>query len=366
MSGDPSRRSGVSAAYSRAGVSIEEGEAAVARIRKLVCSTRTDRVESDIGVFAGFFSFPAPGAERLLVASMDGVGTKLKLAAATGRWEGVGYDIVSHCVNDILVHGARPIFFLDYIGAGRLSAEVVERVITGVTKACRESGCALLGGETAEMPGMYPRGELDLVGTIVGEVERSALVDGSAIRPGHRILALESSGLHTNGYSLARKILDLDAHPGRLEEPVPGRNESLGDLLLACHRMYLGAVSPLLDRRLVAGMAHITGGGLPGNLPRILPPGCRAAVRPGSWQVPEIFRLLCEAGKVPENECHHVFNMGLGYLILVAPQAEEEAMDLLRQTGESPRAIGWIEGGEPCVRWAAPDEAPGRHAGIRS
>lgn len=359
MTDGVTRGEGVSPAYGRAGVSIEEGEAAVARIRKLVRSTRTARVESEIGVFAGFFSFPEPGSGRLLVASMDGVGTKLKLAAATGRWEGVGYDIVSHCVNDILVHGARPIFFLDYIGAGRLSADVVERVVGGIATACREAGCALIGGETAEMPGMYPPGELDLVGTIIGEVDREALVDGSAVRPGHRILALESSGLHTNGYSLARRILDLDAQPGRLGDRVEGSNATLGDLLLACHRMYLPAVAPLLERRMVAGMAHITGGGLSGNLPRILPAGCRAVVRRGSWQIPAIFSILCEQGQVTAEESFHVFNMGLGYLILVAPDFEDAAMGLLREAGETPRAIGWIEDGDPSVRWAGPGDELG-------
>jgi phosphoribosylformylglycinamidine cyclo-ligase len=338
-------------AYRDAGVDLEEGQHAVARIRSLARRTYTPRVESEIGVFAGFFSFPDPRSDRLLVASMDGVGTKLKLAAQTGRWRGVGYDLVSHCVNDILVHGARPLFFLDYIGTGKLSGDTVAELVGGMTEACLESGCSLIGGETAEMPGMYPAGELDLVGTIVGEVERSRLVDGRAIVAGDRIIALPSSGLHTNGYSLARKVLGSDEDPSVLQGVIEGGDGSLADLLLARHRMYLHAVVPLLEGGLVRGMAHITGGGVPGNLPRILPPGVRAVVQRGLRPVPPLFVHLASRGGVDAEEAWRVFNMGVGFLAVVPHDRVKEALERLAATGADPWEIGWIEDGPPGVRW---------------
>lgn len=350
MSAEPPRPP-VAGAYRAAGVDIEEAERAVARIRSLARRTFTPRVESEIGVFAGFFSFPEPGSDRLLVASMDGVGTKLKLAAQTGRWRGVGYDIVSHCVNDILVHGARPIFFLDYIGAGRLSGDTVAELVEGVSSACLESGCALIGGETAEMPGMYPAGELDLVGTIVGEVKRSRLVDGSAIIPTDRILALPSSGLHTNGYSLARKILGLDEDPAVLRGRIEGEDGTLADLLLAPHRMYLQPILPLVEAGLIHGMAHVTGGGIPGNLPRVLPPGVRAVVQRGLRPVPPLFDHLVASGRVDREEAWRVFNMGVGFLVVVPQTRGSEALDRLAATGADPWEIGWIEEGPRGVRW---------------
>jgi phosphoribosylformylglycinamidine cyclo-ligase len=341
------------AAYRAAGVDLEEGQRAVRRIRDLVRSTFTPRVESEIGAFAGFFSFPDPGSDRLLVSSMDGVGTKLKLAALTGRWLGVGYDIVAHCVDDILVHGATPLFFLDYIGTGRLSAAVVEELVTGMREACLQARCALIGGETAEMPGMYPPGELDLVGAIVGEVERADLVDGRGIRPGDRILGLRSSGLHTNGYSLVRRITGAEADPSILEESIAGEERPLGDLLLERHRLYLSAVLPLLQARLVRGMAHITGGGIPENLPRVLPRGTRAVVRRTSWEVPPLFRWLAARGRLDPEECYRVFNMGIGYLLIVSAGDAERAREIVAAAGEPAVEVGWIEEGEPSVRWAA-------------
>jgi len=367
-------------------VNLEEGQRAVARIRERVRRTFTPRVESEIGVFAGFFAYPDPGSDRLLVASMDGVGTKLKIAAQLEAWRGVGYDIVSHCVNDILVHAARPIFFLDYIGAGKLSAGTVAELIEGMSEACLEAGCALIGGETAEMPGMYPPGELDLVGTIIGEVRREALVDGSTIRPGDRILALPSDGLHTNGYSLARHILGSDGDPAVLRKPARsllggGRDgggtgaggaggnaagefgagpdpdpadATVGDLLLRRHRMYLRPILPLLEAGCVRGMAHVTGGGIPENLPRILPAGCRAAVRRGGWPVPPIFRLLVERGGIGPDEALRVFNLGVGFLVVTPPDRAAEALGRLESAGGF--EVGWIEAGEPGVRWLRPDE----------
>lgn len=380
--GDPaipaSPRGSGESAYRAAGVDIDEGMRAVARIRDLVRTTYTAGVESEVGAFAGFFSYPDPGGERLLVASMDGVGTKLKIAAMAGRWRGVGYDIVSHCVNDILVHGATPLFFLDYIGAGRLSAAVAGELVEGMAEACREARCALIGGETAEMPGMYPPGELDLVGTIVGEVKRTELIDGRAIRPGDRLLGLASAGLHTNGYSLARKVLDLDDRPERLEEPVDGERETLGDLLLRRHRMYLNALLPLLRVRetdptaagpeprlradgrgapLLLGLAHITGGGILDNLPRVLPPGVRAVVSRGAWPEPPLFRLLRERGNLATDECYRVFNMGIGMILIIRPENVEEVVRRLQEANEPPVRLGWCEAGPSSVRWAEGSEA---------
>jgi phosphoribosylformylglycinamidine cyclo-ligase len=332
-------------AYLAAGVDLAEGQRAVSRIRALARGTYTPRVESEIGVFAGFFSYPAPGSPRLLVASMDGVGTKLKLAAQTGRWRDAGYDIVSHCVNDILVHGARPLFFLDYIGAGKISAETVAELMEGMSAACRESDCAILGGETAEMPGMYPAGELDLVGTIVGEVERARLIDGSTIVSGDRIIALPSNGLHTNGYSLARKIVGSDGDPSLLQTRIEGEEAPLADLLLARHRMYLHPVMPLLDAGFVHGMAHITGGGVVENLPRILPAGKRAVVRRDARPVPPLFRHLVAQGQVDGEEAWRVFNMGVGFLLVVPVERATEVLARLDAAGADPWEIGWIEDG---------------------
>ncbi len=351
MSVDP-RDPSFANAYRAAGVDLDAGDRAVARIRALARRTYTPRVESEIGAFAGFFSFPDPGSDRLLVASMDGVGTKLKLAAQTGRWSDVGYDIVSHCVNDILVHGARPLFFLDYIGTGELSGDAVSGLMEGMTQACLESGCALIGGETAEMPGMYPAGELDLVGTIVGEVSRARLVNGTRIAPGDRLIALPSSGLHTNGYSLARSILGSDGDPGILETRIEGAAGPLADLLLARHRMYLSAVLPLVESGLVRGMAHITGGGVPGNLPRVLPPGVRAVVRRDLRPVPALFTYLMTRGRVDPEEAWRVFNMGVGFLAVVADADAPEALRRLVASGADPWEIGWIEEGPAGVRWS--------------
>jgi phosphoribosylformylglycinamidine cyclo-ligase len=338
--------------YRRAGVDLSSAEDAVARIRRQVRATFTPRVESEIGAFAGFFAYPEAGSERLLVSSMDGVGTKLKIAARLGRWHGVGYDIVSHCVNDILVHGATPIFFLDYIGAGRLSADVVEELVRGMSEACLACGCALIGGETAEMPGMYSAGELDLVGTIVGEVTRSALVNGSRIEAGDRILGLRSTGLHTNGYSLARRVLQVDEDPDALGTRVPDTDQTIADQLLQSHRMYLPLVRPLLGTGLVHGMAHITGGGVFGNLVRVLPPGTRARLRRDAWPRVPIFELLRTRGGIDEDECHRVFNMGIGYLLVVSREDETEVTRRLQAGGEAPILVGEIESGEPSVQWA--------------
>ncbi|MCA9727097.1 MAG: phosphoribosylformylglycinamidine cyclo-ligase, partial [Candidatus Eisenbacteria bacterium] len=281
---------GKSLTYREAGVDIDEGNLAVRSLRPFVESTRTPRVVGGVGAFAGLFAYPRPDSDTLLVASMDGVGTKLRLSAHLGRWKDAGFDIVSHCVSDILVMGARPLFFLDYVGMGKLHASVVADLVEGMAEACRPCGCALLGGETAEMPGVYPDGEADVVGTILGEVSRSRLIDGRRIEVGDRLLGLSSIGLHTNGYSLARKILGSDERPSVFAERPDPAGATWGDLLTARHRLYFPLVEPLLATDAIRGMAHITGGGLTENIPRILPAGTRAAIDRSAWPVPPVFR----------------------------------------------------------------------------
>ncbi len=336
--------------YEQAGVSLSSGEEAVRRIRERVRATYGPRVESQIGAFAGFFAYPQPGSDRLLVSSMDGVGTKLRLAALADRWEGVGYDIVSHCVNDIFVHGARPLFFLDYIGAGKLDPVVVDRLIAGMVEACAQARCALIGGETAEMPGMYPAGELDLVGCIVGDVARADLVDGRATIGGDRLLGLASDGLHTNGYSLARRIL-LDESGLAPDDPVPGLGLSVADALLARHRMYLPVLDGIVGRLPLRAMAHITGGGIPGNLPRVLPAGLRALVDRAAWAAPPLFLALQRLGGIHEDEMLQVFNMGVGFILVVPEKNEPEWIAALRGRAEEPIRLGRVEEGEGGVAW---------------
>lgn len=308
-------------AYRKAGVDLLAAEEVVRRLKPLAAATRVPGVESTLGGFGGFFSFPEPGGEQLLVASMDGVGTKMKVARLTGNWEGAGYDIVSHCVDDILVHAARPLFFLDYIGTARLDVDVVEAIGRGMSRACREAGCALLGGETAEMPGVYLEGEVDLVGTIVGAVRRTDILPGGRVRAGDALIGLGSAGLHTSGYSLARRVL-LDDGPGRgaLLGSGPG---TIGEALAAPHRMYLPAVRSYLGRPELHGFAHITGGGIPGNLVRLLPEGIAAEIDATRWETPEIFREIQRRGGVADVEMHQVFNMGIGWILIVDPSVAE-------------------------------------------
>lgn len=343
--------SGAPFTYRAAGVDIDEGNAAVRRLKPYVESTRTPRVVGGVGAFAGFFAYPERDSERLLVASTDGVGTKLKILAQLGDWHGAGFDIVSHCTSDILVHGAKPLFFLDYIAMGKLSAEVVAELVRGMAEACRPVGCALLGGETAEMPGVYAPGECDVVGTLIGEIERSKLIDGSAIRPGDVILGLASVGLHTNGYSLARRILGSDSRPEVLTEKPDGGGPTWGELLGARHHLYFPAVHALLEFADVHGMAHITGGGLTENVPRILPEGCEAQINPARWAVLPVFRHLVSRGRVAFEEAHRVWNMGIGY-VLVLPAAEApKAAAFLAERGETVYEIGRIESGSRAVRY---------------
>ena len=309
--------------YKASGVDIDAGNETVRRIRSLARSTFTPAVLSEIGSFGGLFKLDRDRyREPVLVSSADGVGTKLKVAFMTGRHDTVGADLVNHCVNDILVQGAEPLFFLDYLATGRLAPAIAEQVIGGVARACRENGCALIGGETAEMPGFYADGEYDIAGFIVGAVEKANVIDGRAIVPGDVLVGLPSAGLHTNGYSLARRVF-FDVAGWKPETFVGELGTTVGDALLAPHRSYLAVVRPLIERRLVKGLAHITGGGITENLPRTLPAGCSAEIDLDSWRVPPIFRLLEERGTIARDEMFRAFNMGVG-LVIVCGAADAE------------------------------------------
>ena len=328
--------------YKQSGVDIESGDAAVRRIKSIARATFTPGVLSDIGAFGGMFRFPASTyADPVLVSSADGVGTKLKIAFMSGIHDTVGADLVNHGVNDILVHGADPLFFLDYLATGRLDPNVAEEVVSGMGRACAENGCALIGGETAEMPGFYQAGEYDLAGFIVGAVDRDRLVDGHDIKAGDRLIGLPSTGLHTNGYSLARGII-FDKLGLKVDSFVPEVGDTVAGALLRTHRSYLHCVRPLLERRLVKGMAHITGGGIRGNLSRILPERTSARIDRDSWTVPSLFTFLQAAGAVPRDEMFRAFNMGIGLILACAPADADLAMGMLKDQGEDPKPIGEI------------------------
>jgi len=301
--------------YADAGVDIDEGNRAVSLLKPLAARTHGPQVLGGLGAFSGLFAFPQQRyRDPVLVASADGVGTKLKLATAAGRYRGIGIDVVNHCVNDILTAGAEPLFFLDYFATGRLQATQVAEVVEGIADACAVAGCALLGGETAEMPDLYRPGDYDVAGFIVGAVERDGIVDGRGVIPGDAILALPSSGLHTNGFSLARRVL-----AGRdLEAPFPGGAGSLRDALLTPHRSYLAEVKGLRERLHVKSLAHITGGGVIENLPRALPAGLGAELWTDRWRVPPLFSFLQREGGVADAEMWRTFNMGLGLLVVCA------------------------------------------------
>jgi phosphoribosylformylglycinamidine cyclo-ligase len=284
----------------------------------------------------------------VLVASTDGVGTKLKLAFLTGNHHTVGEDLVNHCVNDILVQGARPLFFLDYLGLGRLEPGTVEAVVGGIARGCRANGCALLGGETAEMPDFYAPGEYDLAGTIIGIVEESRVLDGSAVREGDAVIALASSGLHTNGYSLARRVI-FERMRLSPDDPFPEEEGTVGEVLLRVHRSYLSSLMPLLDAGKVRALAHITGGGLVENLPRVLPRGLSARIARDSWHVPAVFRVIAREGGVAEEEMFRAFNMGVGMVAVVAPAEVDGTLQALRDSGEEPWVAGEIVPGDGTV-----------------
>jgi len=330
-------------AYARAGVDIDEMMTGLDAIKRMVKQTHVEGVLSHVGSFGGLFA--SPGRGEVLVASTDGVGTKLKVAALAGRHDTVGRDLVNHCVNDILVQGARPLFFLDYLGTAKLSAGVFREVVKGLCKGCRENGCALLGGETAEMPGLYPAGEYDLVGTIIGTVPRRRIVTGEAIRAGDVIIGLPSTGLHTNGYSLARQVIFETAGLG-IDDTLPGTCQTVADLLLAVHRSYLKPVQALLETVPVRGMAHITGGGLVDNIPRILPPAVDAVIDTAAWRVPPLFRYLEATGGIDQDEMYRVFNMGIGFTIFVRAKDRDRALAALKAARAGARVIGRVEAGQ--------------------
>jgi phosphoribosylformylglycinamidine cyclo-ligase len=313
----------------------------------LARSTFTSGVLSDIGSFGGLFQLESGHRHPVLVASADGVGTKLKVAFLANRHDTVGADLVNHCVNDVLVQGAEPLFFLDYLATGRLSPAVAESVVAGMAAACRDNGCALLGGETAEMPGMYADGEYDLAGFIVGVVDRERLINGRTVAVGDVLVGIPSSGLHTNGYSLARRIV-FDGLGLKVDSHVPELGTTVGHAFLEPHRSYLSIVKPLLEAGRIKGMAHITGGGITDNLPRILPHGTSAVVELSSWDVPPLFRWLQTSGRVPADDMMRTFNMGIGLIIVTGRDQSEALIDeLAARGGRDARVIGEVVAGEP-------------------
>jgi phosphoribosylformylglycinamidine cyclo-ligase len=329
-----------SISYKDAGVNIDEADRAVGEIRRMARATFTKGVLTDIGSFGGCFALPKM-RKPVLVSSVDGVGTKLKIAFATGRHDTIGEDLVNHCVNDIAVQGAKPLFFLDYLAVGKLDAMVAAQVISGIARGCERNGCALIGGETAEMPGLYADGEYDLAGTIVGAVEKSGIMTGAGVRKGDSLLALPSTGLHTNGYSLARKLL-FEVAGLTVESVLQESGTILGDELLKVHRSYLKAITALIAKKTLSAAAHITGGGISDNLPRVLPKGLAAAIQTKSWQVPPLFDMLRSIGQVPDADWRRTFNLGVG-MILVIPQAKTDAaLRTLQKTGEKPWIIGAV------------------------
>jgi phosphoribosylformylglycinamidine cyclo-ligase len=331
-------------AYARAGVDIDAATDAVGRMKAHIQTTLTPGVLTDVGSFGGMFALSALGGltDPVLVSSIDGVGTKLKIAFATGRHGTIGRDLVSHCVNDILVQGARPLFFLDYFGTGRLEPGVAAEVVRGLADGCRAAGCALIGGETAEMPGLYADGEYDLAGCIVGLVERGKIVDGRSVTPGDVVIGLASDGLHTNGYSLARQALLEDAQLA-LDAPLAELGGvTLADALLWPHRCYAPSVLPLLDQSPapIKAMAHLTGGGFTDNIPRVLPDGIGVEIDTKTWNVPPLFRLIQTAGTVSDAEMFRVFNMGIGFVLIVTPEAADETLARLQSSGETAYRLG--------------------------
>jgi phosphoribosylformylglycinamidine cyclo-ligase len=327
-----------SISYRDAGVNIDEADRAVGEIRRMARATFTKGVLTDIGSFGGCFALPKM-RQPVLVSSVDGVGTKLKIAIATGRHDTIGEDLVNHCVNDIAVQGAKPLFFLDYLAVGKLDARVAAQVISGIARGCEANGCALIGGETAEMPGLYADGEYDLAGTIVGAVEKSGIMTGAKVRKGDVLLALPSTGLHTNGYSLARKLL-FDVAGLTVESVLRESGTILGDELLKVHRSYLKAITALIAGKSISAAAHITGGGITDNLPRVLPKGLAAAIQTKSWQVPPLFDMLRSIGQVPDNDWRRTFNLGVGMILAIPQKKLPAALQILKKNGEKPWIIG--------------------------
>lgn len=328
--------------YREAGVDIEAGDETVDRIRDTVRETFTPGVLADIGAFGSFFELYTEGIESpVLVSSIDGVGTKLKVATRAERYDTVGQDLVNHCVNDIAVCGAQPLYFLDYYGVGRLDPEIAESVVGGFATACKENECALVGGEIAEMPDVYGEGDFDLVGTVVGVVDKSEIVNGEGIEPGDVLLGLPSTGIHTNGYTLARTVLFREY---QVDDRLPELGgASIGEALLRVHRSYLRPIQTLVQKGLARGLAHVTGGGLPGNLARVIPDGCEAVVEYDAWDRPAIFSLIQSEGEVPEADMRTTFNLGIGLVAIVREQEAARAESRLEELGETPVRIGRVE-----------------------
>jgi phosphoribosylformylglycinamidine cyclo-ligase len=328
--------------YRAAGVDLDALDAVKRRIAELVRSTWTPLATGQIGAFGGMIRLPPDVADPVLVLSTDGVGTKVLVALRAGRHDTVGEDLVNHCVNDILVHGARPIGFLDYIAGSHLPSGVVSALVEGVARGCRAHQMTLLGGETAELPDLYEPGHYDLAGTIVGVVSEGRALHGERVQPGDLLVGYASNGLHTNGYSLVRRIV-FDELRLSLDDEVEALGGKVGEVLLAVHRSYWQAMAPVLDRLHAA--AHITGGGLPGNLSRVLPPGCSARVRRGSWPVPAVFRFLEEQGRLTQDEMSRVFNLGIGMVAIVPPEAVDPVRSAATEAGVATWVIGEIRGG---------------------
>jgi len=332
--------------YEKAGVSISTGDELVKKIKKLVRSTFSDdnpnskRVLSDIGHFGAFFDIKFPEMKNpVLVSSVDGVGTKLKVAILMNKHDTIGQDLVNHCVNDILCSGAKPLFFLDYLAFGKMNLEVAEQIMVGLTKACRENECALIGGETAEMPDLYQENDYDISGTIVGIVEREKIIDGKKISKGDVLIGLKSSGLHTNGYSLARKVLLSNF---KVDDYIQELGCTLGEELLKVHRSYLKIVYPLLEKFEIKGISHITGGGIVGNTKRIVPESLQISINWNSWKIPAIFELIRKTGNVSEDEMREVFNLGIGMILIVNKNDVENIQAELLSSGEETFIIGEI------------------------
>lgn len=328
--------------YKDAGVDIAAGEEAVDRIKKMVRSTFSPHVLTDLGKFGGFFAPDLSGYKKpVFVSSIDGVGTKLKVAFLMGKHDSVGEDLVNHCINDILVGGACPLFFLDYIGTGSLLPAVMEEIVTGMVRGCKQAGCALIGGEMAEMPGFYQEGEYDVAGCIVGLVDENRIIDGSGIQKGDLLIGLPSNGLHTNGYSLARKILFEDA--GYQVDTYPDElGMTIGEALLQVHTCYLPVISPLLETHEIRGMSHITGGGIIGNTQRIMPGGRTLSIDWNSWEILPIFQFIQKSGMVSDEEMRRTFNLGIGFICIVDSGKSESFLQALRDSGTEPVIIGQI------------------------
>jgi phosphoribosylformylglycinamidine cyclo-ligase len=351
--------------YRKAGVDIAAGNEAVRLLAPLAAATRRPGVLGGIGGFGGLFAVPPRLKRPVLVASTDGVGTKLKIAFALDRHDTVGIDLVAMSVNDILVQGAEPLFFLDYIACGKLRPGRIAEIVKGIAEGCRQAGCALLGGETAEMPGFYRPGEYDLAGFAVGAAERGRLIDGRGIRPGDVMIGLPSSGLHSNGYSLARAVVEARWGKAAWRRVLPGDGRSLGEAFLAPTRIYVKPVLGLLARHRVGGIVHLTGGGWTENIPRVLPAGCAAAVELGSWPVPPLFTLLEREGRIGREEMLRTFNLGIGLILVTRPAAAEALLRALRRRGETCHVVGEIVRGRRRVIFRERAAAAGRRGSRR-